>query len=81
MKLKATYQNKGYLNQENYLNEIFPNMLHQIKWKLTMTQEIWDSNWLLALPIRTRSFSLNTHMAIWLDGQMTPGSLCIWGNL
>ena len=50
-KLKAKYQ--------NCLKEILPNLSDQMKRKLTLAQETGASNWLSALPIRAKGFSLN----------------------
>ena len=42
-----------------FLKEILPNLSDQMKRKLTLAQETGASNWLSALPIRAKGFSLN----------------------
>ena len=57
--IKSKISKERCITQENCLKEILPNLSDQMKRKLTMVQETGASNWLSALPIRERGFSLN----------------------
>ena len=57
--IKSKISKERCITQENCLKEILPNLSGQMKQKLTMAQETGASNWLSALPIRAKGFSLN----------------------
>ena len=50
---------KSKISKENCLKEILPNLSDQMKRKLTLAQKMGASNWLSALQIRAKGFSLN----------------------
>ena len=85
--IKSEISKERCITQENWLKDIWPNLSDQMKRKLTLTQETGASNWLSALPIRAKGFSLNKQgiyrcisLEIRLDSQRTPRSLCMWGK-
>ena len=57
--IKSKTSKERFITQGNCLKEILPNLSDQMKRKLTMAQEIGASNWLSALPISAKGFSLN----------------------
>ena len=57
--IKSKISKERCITQENCLKEILPNLSDQMKRKLTLAQETGASNWLSALPIRAKGFSLN----------------------
>ena len=57
--IKIKISKEGCITQENCLKGILPNLSDQMKRKLTLAQETGASNWLSALPIRAKGFSLN----------------------
>ena len=57
--IKNKISKERCITQENCLKEILPNLSDQMKRKLTLAQETGASNWLSALPIRAKGFSLN----------------------
>ena len=56
--IKSKISKERFITQENWLKEILPNLSDQMKQKLTMAQETGALNWLSALPIRAKGFSL-----------------------
>ena len=60
--IKSKIPKERFITQENWLKEILPNFSDQMKRKLTMTQETGASNWLSALPIRAKGFSINKNL-------------------
>ena len=57
--IKSKISKERCITQENCLKEILSNLSDQMKRKLTIAQETGASNWLSALPIRVKGFSLN----------------------
>ena len=57
--IKSKISKERFITQENCLKEILSNLSVQMKQKLTMAQETGASNWLSALLIRAKGFSLN----------------------
>ena len=57
--IKSKISKERCITQENCLKEILPDFSEQMKRKLTLAQETGASNWLSALPLRAKDFSLN----------------------
>ena len=57
--IKRKISKERCITQENCLKEILPDLSAKMKRKLTLAQETGTSNWLSALPIRAKGFSLN----------------------
>ena len=57
--IKSKISKERGITQENCLKDIWPNLSDQMKQKLTLAQEMGASNWLSALLIRPKGFSLN----------------------
>ena len=57
--IKSKISKGRCITQENCLKDIWSNLSDQMKRKLTLAQEMGASNWLSALPIRAKGFSLN----------------------
>ena len=57
--IKSKISKERCITQENCLKDIWPNLSDQMKRKLTLAQEMGALNWLSALPIRAKGFSLN----------------------
>ena len=57
--IKSKILKERCITQENCLKVILPNLSNQMKQKLTLAQETGALNWLSALLIRAKGFSLN----------------------
>ena len=84
--IKNQISKETFITQENCLKEILPNLSDKTIRKLTMAQETRASNWLSALPIRAKGFSLRKQEfkdALALrSGWIVKGlpEVCAWGG-